>query len=86
MVGNETCDDGFDDQKGCNGTKNEILPGWDCKGGSNTSSTICTSICGDGMRVGDETCDDGNIDEIGCKETCRGARKGWKCDNPSDPS
>ena len=50
-VGTETCDDGKDDQKGCNGTKNQDfnLPGWVCEGGSNTTATNCTEICGDGM-------------------------------------
>lgn len=65
-----------------------MIAGWNCTGGSNTTSTVCNGICGDGLRVADETCDDGNkADGIGCLATCLGNITGYYCTGgtPSTP-
>jgi len=38
---------------------------------STTNSTICVSVCGDGVLVGTEVCDDGNLNTgDGCDNVC----------------
>jgi cysteine-rich repeat protein len=50
----EACDDGDTDPgDGCDGSC-ALEPGWDCQG---AAPTVCTSVCGDGLRVGAEVCD-----------------------------
>lgn len=45
--------------------------GYDCVGGSDTSPSVCTPICGDGYRIGTEECDDNNLSTgDGCSDTC----------------
>ncbi len=34
--------------------------GWECKGGSPSSSDTCEEVCGDGRNMGTQECDDGN--------------------------
>lgn len=59
MVGTENCDDGSEDNEGCQpGCKLGPLVTWSCSGGSTTTSTICVPICDDGILVGNEDCDD----------------------------
>ena len=65
----ERCDDGPQplNLKGCNDFCSAALPGWTCSGGSHTTRSICSPICGDGLVVGNEACDDGiKNDNAGC--------------------
>jgi cysteine-rich repeat protein len=71
----EACDDGnVLNGDGCDaGCKLE--PGWVCSG----EPTVCTSVCGDGIRATDEECDDGNTASgDGCDALCL-KEPGWNC-------
>lgn len=59
---------------GCN-LSCKVEPGWTCSG----SPSVCTAICGDGLRLGAEGCDDGNTtDGDGCSSTCT-IEPNWTC-------
>jgi len=49
--------------------------GWNCLNVGFT--TICTGICGDGLKMSDEFCDDGN--HGGCLPNCSGPTPGYNC-------
>ena len=77
----ETCDDNKTITDGCNSTCDGELDGWSCTGGSPTTSTVCTPICGDNLKVGIETCEDGTpLDGAGCASNCIGPELGYNCD------
>lgn len=59
----ETCDDGSQNNEGCNSSCSGAIFGWNCVGGAETSPSVCVTVCGDGLRVSPETCDDGIIDD-----------------------
>ena len=42
--------------------------GYTCSGGIGSTSS-CTGICGDGIRVAAEICDNGN--KVGCSVNCK---------------
>ncbi len=63
-----------------------IEAGFECEGGSLTSSDECASICGDGLRVGEESCDDGSrLSFDGCDEHCA-IEDGFTCSGGSATS
>lgn len=79
VAGYETCDiDILTDPSNINSTclnqTSCIGPatGWTCAGGTPTSPSTCTPICGDGLLRGYETCDDGSNDAFGANSTCTG--------------
>ncbi len=86
VAGPEGCDDcpttgctptGGD---GCSATCT-LEAGWSCVG-STTSN--CSTVCGDGLLVGAEGCDDGNyFDGDGC-DGCV-VQPGWVCATPGEP-
>ena len=44
-----------------------------------TRNSICTSLCGDGVRTPNEGCDDGNaLETDGCYNNCT-EMAGWSC-------
>ncbi|EGD72808.1 hypothetical protein PTSG_04535 [Salpingoeca rosetta] len=73
----EECDDGnLRDGDGCSSTCT-IEEGYMCIDHGLVS--VCTGICGDGLKVPADSCDDGNfIDGDGCSSTCE-IEPGWKC-------
>jgi len=87
LVGNEICDDGpapDQDGWGCFPDSSDQFAGWLCfnqttaPGG--VGPTVCSEICGDGLKVGNEVCDDGiKNDNNGCKLNCDGVINGWDC-------
>ena len=76
----EVCDDGdvsnFDKcDQFCTGP----VSGWQCIGGTSTSASTCSEICGDGVKTGSEQCDDGSITSLdGCSNLCA-VESGWSC-------
>lgn len=73
----EDCDDGsMTSIDGCGGEFCEVAAGFICGPiniGDPSSTSVCASICGDGLIVGTETCDQGggNVTEgDGCSSTC----------------
>ena len=53
----------------------KVETGWSCSG----SPSVCTTICGDGLRVGTEACDDGNtVSGDGCSSSCV-VETGYNC-------
>ena len=57
-----------------------VEAGFACSGGSLYAMDICSSVCGDGMRVGSEACDDGTtLDGDGCKGDCSAIEAGYAC-------
>ena len=56
----ETCDDGSDDQEGCNSTCSGVEVGWTCEYQQGKPDAVCKEVCGDGLVVGSEICDDGS--------------------------
>ena len=77
----EGCDDGnlYD---GDGWTEECVVEtGWDCTGGSMTSTDVWEEICQDGLVVGSEKCDDKNaINGDGCDINCE-VEPYWKCIN-----
>ncbi len=77
----EECDDGNEvSGDGCSATCQKEA-GWNC---DKSSPTVCTTICGDGMRVGAELgengCDDGNyIVTDSCPSGANGTCQKAKC-------
>lgn len=60
MLGTENCDDGvLGDMIGCYDDCSGPLPYFNCFL-SLTRNSICTSVCGDGVKTPNEGCDDGN--------------------------
>ena len=85
MIFPEICDDGSKDSVGCNLTCNGTITGYNCLGGSPTSATVCSVICGDGKIISPETCDDNNTAiNDGCSSTCS-VETGYTC-TTSNPS
>jgi len=81
LIGYETCDDGDTDPitTGCNLNCIGSQPGYTCTGGSLTTASICTTVCGDGIKTENEVCDDGNtVPGDGCDSTCQ-VESGWSC-------
>ena len=69
------CDDGSTNVgDGCD-SQCKVECGWTC------TASVCTSLCGDGIRAtGAEECDDGNqVDGDGCDSQCH-VELGWKCE------
>ncbi|MGY4884829.1 MAG: DUF4215 domain-containing protein [Nanobdellota archaeon] len=86
--GTEGCDDGntmFGD--GCSSTCT-VESGWNCvttTGTSQNPDTICTPICGNGIKQTGEGCDDGDTSSgDGCSSTCT-VESGWTC-NTATPN
>lgn len=51
----EFCDDGnLDDEEQCNQNCTEAANGWECTGGSITTPSTCTEVCGDGILTDGE--------------------------------
>ncbi|MBK8156772.1 MAG: hypothetical protein IPK55_12640 [Streptococcus sp.] len=51
--------------------------------------SVCSAICGDGLKMNPETCDDGGVDGTSmCKSDCTGSVSGWVCTggSPTTPS
>jgi cysteine-rich repeat protein len=74
VVGKETCDDGNKtDGRGCLDTCDGMEAGFNCTAGSSTSPSICSTVCGDGIRIKpDEVCDDGDSKSgNGCPDDCK---------------
>ncbi len=46
-------------------------------GGFNSTSSLCTPICGDGHVVGDEVCDEGEANNTGAYNRCKADCSGW---------
>ena len=73
----ETCDDGLNDNQGCNSTCTGLLPKFACGGGNSTSPSICTISCKSILTKlltygPGEFCDDGNKHENdGCSSECK---------------
>lgn len=83
-MGNEICDDGTNDGKGCTADNLGVIPGWDCTHpvGDNMTATGCLPICNDGLLVGPETCDTGiSPMQVNwrCNPNCIGNYGGWSC-------
>lgn len=56
---------------GCSSDCNYIMPGFTCTNALIAPETVCTTTCGDGLKVGFEICDDGNnINTDGCYNNC----------------
>jgi len=66
-VEGEGCDDGnTSNNDGCSSTCT-IETGYSCSGGSFTSASSCSEICGDGLDMKAYNCDDGNtVSGDGC--------------------
>jgi cysteine-rich repeat protein len=77
----ENCDDGSNDGLGCNlGCVTGQALGYTCTGGSPTTSSTCTPICGDGLLRGVENCDMNMAwPGYGCNSNCIGNFPGWSC-------
>ncbi len=42
--------------------------------------SVCTTVCGDGVRASGEVCDDGNtLDDDGCRGNCGAVEQYWAC-------
>jgi hypothetical protein len=68
---------------GCGGVRNGFL----CSGGTQFLPDVCTSICGDGLKVGNENCDDASDDLAGCAPGClSGSLSTWVCTGGSPTS
>jgi len=79
------CDDGnLINYDGCSSTCH-VEKGYQCAGGNYDHESICTEVCGDGMKLTNEKqCDDGNlINGDGCSSTCV-IEFGFKC-KPNPP-
>lgn len=84
----EACDDGNTiNNDGCSSTCALVeTPGWTCSGGSFTTITTCSPICGDGLILGSETCDDNDgtpANSDGCDTSCQ-VESGWTCTGTSN--
>lgn len=81
LIETETCDDGSDDDTGCNSTCTGPLPTFTCTGGTVFKPTKCNPICGDGRVFPPETCDADSSQALinGCNSTCNGTLQGWTC-------
>jgi cysteine-rich repeat protein len=73
------CDDGNTvNGDGCSRDCQEEC-GYSCSGGGSSSLDLCTTSCGDGLRVGAEECDHANnVNGDGCSSTCA-LEPGWIC-------
>jgi cysteine-rich repeat protein len=82
VVGEEICDDGTSNTNGCKQDCSGSLPGWTCTTGNETTASVCTSKCGDGIRTSEEGCDDGNpVSEDGCPKDCSTFEDGFTCES-----
>ncbi len=63
----------------------QVEIGWSCSGGSATSASTCTPICGDNKKVGSEACDNGATNGDGCSSSCQ-IEVGWTCSGGSATS
>ena len=81
-AGQEACDDGdSESDDGCSSTCS-IECGYDCTGGTATSTDECSSVCGDGIKSASEECDDNNSnDNDGCSSACI-IEAGYSCSTP----
>lgn len=86
VVGTEQCDTGEKNSiGGCNSTCH-IQVGWSCTQTNRSQPSICTTICGDSLKIGSllggtEECDDGNvIDGDGCSSACK-IEGGYTCND-----
>lgn len=70
-AGMEACDDGNNNNgDGCSSSC-ALEPFFNCTTLANLT-TVCRTVCGDGVKVGGEGCDDGNIiDKDGCNSLCQ---------------
>ena len=85
VTGDEICDEGMD-SIACP-TCTEVTEGYECTGGSETSASVCNSVCGDGTRTEDEACDDGNSSSgDGCSSLCDEMESGYDCLSKADYS
>jgi len=77
---NEECDhNNIIDGDGCSSTC-EVETSYNCAG----NPSVCTPICGDGLKRG-QGCDDNNtVDNDGCSASCA-VESGWSC-NSAEPS
>ena len=67
LQASESCDDGnVQGGDGCSAS-GEIETGYEC---SDSSPSLCTPICGDGLIRGDEECDDPYGPAGSCSDTC----------------
>jgi len=63
---------------GSNSSCSGFATGFKCIGGSQTSSSECSAICGDGIVIlGKEKCDDKA--KGGCLPDCSGGVTGYNC-------
>lgn len=63
----DICDDAdYNNLTGCYPGCVGNWPGYSCTGGNRTAPTICTEVCGDGIKTPTETCDDKSDDNFGC--------------------
>ena len=78
----EQCDDGnLKNGDGCSST-GQIEPGYVCTG----EPSVCTTVCGDGLKLGNEECDDGNKKGgDGCSNACI-IETGYACSETSGKS
>jgi cysteine-rich repeat protein len=87
-AGSETCDDGnAANSDGCSSTC-AVESGFTCADPAAplAAPDVCTTTCGDGIRVvGREACDDNNnVDGDGCDSVCT-IEPGFRCDDPNSP-
>lgn len=77
----EACDDGNRvSGDGCSDTCLIEATTHSCNG---ASPTVCTKLCGNGVRAGTEACDDGNyVDNDGCSSACL-IEIGYECNTAS---
>jgi cysteine-rich repeat protein len=75
----EECDDGnILSYDGCSNTCKQEA-GFNCVSGNSSSRTVCSEICGDGLKMGYLPCDDGNLaDGDGCSSKCE-IEIFWNC-------
>lgn len=64
---------------GCNTICTGPAAGYTCIGGDLTNPSVCTEICGDGVKTGSQACDDGPPNSgDGCSATCT-IELGYSC-------
>ena len=65
------------DNKGCKFDCSGPIQGYSC---DDSSPTVCSVICGDGISLESETCDDNDMNsQRGCNSSCTGPLNGWSC-------
>lgn len=84
LTDDEVCDDGDTlDGDGCQADCQNVTSGYTCETRispeGNWKISVCTSLCGNGIKTGWEECDDGNrISGDGCSSNCT-VENGFNC-------